>query len=68
MCVGSRTSGCNRIEMCTSPAEGGITCFGMLRQDQRFVRIPVHPIVRPRSGDFVIQADFSAMKMILFDP
>ncbi|MFS3860147.1 copper homeostasis protein CutC [Proteus mirabilis] len=57
-------SGADRIELCTSPSEGGVTpSYGILKQVIDLIRIPVHPIIRPRGGDFCYsQADFAAMK------
>ncbi|PRD14055.1 copper homeostasis protein CutC [Pantoea coffeiphila] len=46
-------AGADRIELCASPAEGGLTpSAGTLMAAREHVSIPVHPIVRPRSGDF----------------
>lgn len=57
-------SGADRIELCASSSEGGITpSYGVLKQVSSLVHIPVHPIVRPRGGDFCYsQVDFAAMK------
>jgi len=46
-------AGADRIELCAAPAEGGLTpSVGALMAARQHVRIPVHPIVRPRGGDF----------------
>ncbi|HGM5489655.1 TPA: copper homeostasis protein CutC [Serratia fonticola] len=57
-------AGADRIELCASQSEGGLTpSFGSLRQARERVTIPVHPIVRPRGGDFCYGAvDFEIMK------
>ncbi|MBV7404496.1 copper homeostasis protein CutC [Enterobacter sp. ENT03] len=55
--------GADRIELCAAPNEGGLTVsYGVLKRVRQRVTIPVHPIVRPRGGDFCYSAaEFSAM-------
>lgn len=59
----AQLNGADRIELCASPKEGGLTpSYGVLRLVRETVTIPVHPIVRPRGGDFCYTDDeFSAM-------
>lgn len=57
-------AGADRIELCASQCEGGLTpSYGTLSLVRDRVMIPVHPIVRPRSGDFCYSAiDFMVIK------
>lgn len=51
--VAAERSGADRIELCSGQLEGGLTpSLGMLQLARERITIPVHPIVRPRGGDF----------------
>jgi len=59
----AQQNGADRIELCAAPKEGGLTpSLGVLKSVRRSVALPVHPIVRPRGGDFCYDdAEFAAM-------
>ena len=50
--------GADRIELCSALSEGGLTpSFGLVRLCREKFRLPVFPIIRPRSGDFLYSDD-----------
>lgn len=61
--VTAQNYGADRIELCAAPKEGGLTpSYGVLKAARQAVTIPVHPIIRPRGGDFCYTAgEFGAM-------
>lgn len=51
--VRAANAGADRIELCSAPAEGGLTVsVGVLEEVASRLTLPVFPIVRPRGGDF----------------
>ncbi|WP_434584102.1 copper homeostasis protein CutC [Klebsiella sp. R390] len=59
----AQRQGADRIELCAAPQEGGLTpSLGVLKTVRQTVTIPVHPIIRPRGGDFCYtDGEFAAM-------
>ncbi len=59
----AQEAGADRVEFCSELAVGGITpSRGILEEVRKVISIPVHVLIRPRSGDFVYsRSEFQAM-------
>lgn len=62
--LNAQEAGAHRIEICSELAVGGITpSYGLLKAVREQISIPVHVLIRPRSGDFTYsEAEFEIMK------
>lgn len=62
--INAEKAGAHRIELCSELAIGGITpSYGLLKKVMNDLTIPVHVLIRPRSGDFSFSdAEFEIMK------
>jgi len=62
--MNASTAGAHRIELCSELAVGGITpSCGLLKKVMNDLAIPVHVLIRPRSGDFTYsRSEFEIMK------
>ena len=62
--INAQEAGAHRIELCSELAVGGITpSNGLLKKVIHDISIPVHVLIRPRSGDFnYSDEEFEIMK------
>ena len=62
--INAQKAGAHRIELCSELAVGGITpSYALLKKVMQDISIPVHVLIRPRSGDFTYSdAEFDIMK------
>ncbi len=62
--INAQEAGAHRIELCAELAVGGITpSYGLLKKVVHDISIPVHVLIRPRSGDFTYSdSEFEIMK------
>lgn len=62
--MNAQKAGADRIELCSELAVGGITpSYGLLKSIKANIKIPVHVLIRPRSGDFTnTDGEFNIMK------
>ena len=62
--INASIAGAHRIELCSELAIGGITpSYGLIKKVVADLKIPVHVLIRPRSGDFTYSKDeFEIMK------
>ncbi len=60
----AQKAGADRIELCMELGVGGVTpSFGMLKNVREQVSIPIHVLIRPRSGDFTYSdSEFEIMR------
>jgi copper homeostasis protein len=60
----AQNAGADRIELCSELSVGGITpSYGVLKKVSKEINIPVHVLIRPRSGDFCYsENEFEIMK------
>ena len=60
----AQEGGADRVELCGSLSEGGITpSYGVIATTRDHVRLPIYVLIRPRGGDFLYgDAEFDAMQ------
>lgn len=57
-CLVALSAGAGRIELCSSPADGGVTpSHGLVYHALQHIPIPIFPMVRPRGGNFIYNDD-----------
>jgi copper homeostasis protein len=63
-CVAAQKAGANRIELCASPGEGGVTpSYAFIKTAREKLHIDLYVMIRPREGDFLFSnEEFDMMK------
>lgn len=63
-CLIAERAGALRVELCDNPVEGGTTpSWGTLKTVRDKISIALYPIIRPRSGNYLYDADeFESMR------
>ena len=57
-CFVAEKAGAGRIELCVDPLQGGTTpSYGLIEYVLEKISIPAYPMIRPRGGNFVYDAD-----------
>lgn len=57
-CRIAEQAGASRIEFCSDPLQGGVTpSMGAIQFALQHINIPVFPMIRPRGGNFMYDAD-----------
>ena len=57
-CFVAQKAGAGRIELCVDPQQGGTTpSYGLIHYVLEKISIPSYPMIRPRGGNFVYDAD-----------
>lgn len=57
-CLIAANAGARRLELCDNPHEGGTTpSHGMIRQVREKLSVDIYPIIRPRGGSLLYDAD-----------
>ncbi|MBN9352077.1 MAG: copper homeostasis protein CutC [Chitinophagaceae bacterium] len=65
-CIAAQEAGAGRIELCTSPGEGGTSpSFGLIKSARKILHIPLYVMVRPRGGDFLYSPE--EFEMMLYE-
>ena len=61
--LNAEQAGADRLEVCIELGVGGITpSYGMLEELKKLISIPMHVLMRPRSGDFTYStSEFAVM-------
>ena len=54
----AQEAGADRIELCSELTHGGITpSYGFIKEAVRLSSLPIHCLIRPRSGNFIYNED-----------